>query len=99
MWRENQHKIGKLAKFELPNSSLSYQSTLDIIEGYAYSKKGSELAVHNLLHQITHLLKPFRDVDEALLLANSVVQLKQGHNGLKLTLLQKCLDFIWANES
>jgi len=84
MWRETSQKVVKFTKVDLAFefsdgkskrlSDLAYHDTLDILEGYAYSKKGSDIALSRLLEQLTsQLAHPFTDVDEALLLANSIV--------------------------
>lgn len=60
-------------------ADLTYQQTFDIMEAYAYTKKGSNTAHHKLLSLIKHKYNTgevkLEDVDEALLLANAVIEL------------------------
>ena len=54
---------------------LTYQESFDILEAFAYTKKGSLRSISNALELVKETKYQFTDVDEAILLANALVEI------------------------
>jgi hypothetical protein len=54
---------------------LKYQQCFDILEAYAYTKKGSIKAISSTLEALQDNMYAFNDIDQAIVLANALVEI------------------------
>ena len=82
MWKKTNCRLTKFVKYnnEKQLDELSHQQAFDILEGFAYTKKGHTKTLMNMLlfvkDQFDTKKEAFSDIDEAILLANAIVEIK-----------------------
>ena len=83
---------------------MKFQQCFDILEAFAYTKKGSLRTISNTIEAVQHKMYQFNDIDQAILLANALVEVNpkgsktdidfQRMQTMRLDTIQKSIDYI-----
>lgn len=108
MWSSTNRRVSKIVKYE---NNIGIQQSFDVLEAYANMKRGSKRSILNALGKVHDFYKigdkNFRDIDEAILVSNALVELKSNAGkttdefkkieSMRIELIQMCIDYIGNN--